>query len=113
MIARIIIDLFLLLGCFFAFAGVVGLIRMPDSFTRMQSSTNIATLGVLWTVLGVAIYAFMNNNIAFGIKVILIGVFVVITSAISGHAILRGAYKYGIRPDNLVVDEYRRDNPDE
>ena len=44
---RIVIDLFLLVGCFFAFAGVVGMLRMPDVFCRMQSSTNIATMGVI------------------------------------------------------------------
>ena len=32
---RIIIDLFIAGGCFFAFAGAVGLVRMPDTFTRM------------------------------------------------------------------------------
>ena len=49
---RIIIDLFIAGGCFFAFAGAVGLVRMPDTFTRMQSSTNITTLGVLLTLIG-------------------------------------------------------------
>jgi len=113
MIVRIIIDLFLIFGCFFAFAGAIGLLRMPDSFTRMQSSTNIATFGVLWTVLGIAVYAFANNNFVFGVKTLMIGVFIILTSAIGGHAILKGGYKHGIRPDNLVVDEYRRDNPNE
>ena len=44
---RIVIDLFLVCGCFFALAGVVGMLRMPDPFSRMQSSTNISTLGLL------------------------------------------------------------------
>ena len=48
---RIIIDVFIVGGCFFAFAGAVGLVRMPDTFSRMQSSTNITTLGVLLTLI--------------------------------------------------------------
>ena len=43
---RVIIDLFIVGGCFFAFAGAVGIVRMPDTFSRMQSSTNITTLGL-------------------------------------------------------------------
>ncbi|KRQ86607.1 Na(+)/H(+) antiporter subunit G [Caloramator mitchellensis] len=110
---RIVIDIFLVLGCFFAFAGVVGMIRMPDSFSRMQSSTNIATFGVIWTCIGAAIYAFTNGNTALGTKAILIGVFIVLTTAVAGHAIMKAGYIHGIKPDNMVVDEYGRDNPNE
>ena len=39
------------ISLFFAFAGVVGLLRMPDAFCRMQSSTNISTLGVLGVII--------------------------------------------------------------
>ena len=53
---RIIIDVFIAGGCFFAFAGAVGLVRMPDTFSRMQSSTNITTLGVLLTLIGAFLY---------------------------------------------------------
>ena len=48
---RIVIDLLIVISIFFAFAGVVGMLRMPDSFCRMQSSTNIATLGVLGVII--------------------------------------------------------------
>lgn len=114
MIIRIIVDIFLILGCFFAFAGVVGMIRMPDAFNRMQSSTNIATFGVIWTCIAAAIYAFAKQNTALGIKAILIGLFIVLTAAVSGHAIMKAGYIHGIRPDKkMVVDEYGRDNPNE
>ena len=49
-VLRVIIDIFILGGCFFALAGAVGIVRMPDTFSRMQSSTNITTLGVLLTL---------------------------------------------------------------
>ena len=38
---RIVVDILIVISIFFAFAGVVGMLRMPDSFTRMQSSTNM------------------------------------------------------------------------
>lgn len=109
-----VVGIFLLVGCFFAFAGTVGLIRMPDSFCRMQSSTNISTLGTLGVVAGCAIYAFYTGNSAMGIKVILVGLFITLTNPLSGHAICRAAYKNGDRPEKkMVCDEYGRDNPNE
>jgi multicomponent Na+:H+ antiporter subunit G len=117
MIWRIIADIFLIIGCFFAFAGTVGLIRMPDAYTRMQSSTNITTLGIIGVVIGAAIHGFRVNNAlstTMGVKVILIGVFIVLTSPVAGHAICKAAYKYGIRPEGkMACDEYGRDNPNE
>jgi multicomponent Na+:H+ antiporter subunit G len=104
----------LVVGCFFALAGTIGVLRMPDAFCRMQSSTNIATLGVLGAVFGGALYAFSNGNAAMGIKVILIGLFIVLTNPIAGHAIARAAYRYGIRPEKkMACDEYGRDIPNE
>ena len=55
-VLRVIIDIFIVGGCFFALAGAVGVVRMPDTFSRMQSSTNITTLGVLLTLVGALLY---------------------------------------------------------
>ena len=53
------------LSVFFALAGVVGILRMPDAFCRMQSSTNIATFGVLGVILGGILYAFFIHESPF------------------------------------------------
>lgn len=113
----IVSDIFMIIGCFFALAGTVGMIRMPDSYCRMQSSTNIGTLGALGVVIGAAIRAFSlgtDTSVSMGIKILLIGLFVIITNPIAGHAICRAAYKSGVRPQKkFVCDEYGRDNPNE
>lgn len=111
---RIIVDILLIGGCFFALAGVVGMIRMPDVFCRMQSSTNIATLGTIGIILGGAVYAFSKGSIGMGVKTLIIGVFIILTNPIGGHAICRAAYRYGIRPDKkYICDEYGRDKINE
>ena len=46
-VLEIIIYILLAIGIFFIFAGVIGVIRMPDTFCRLQSSTNIATMGAM------------------------------------------------------------------
>ena len=97
---RIIIDLFIAGGCFFAFAGAVGLVRMPDTFTRMQSSTNITTLGVLLTLIGALLYCiFVWHSCGSAAKVIVICVLTILANPVGGHAIARAAYRIGIRPE--------------
>ncbi len=110
-VARIIIDVLILIGGFFAFAGTIGIIRMPDSYCRMQSSTNISTLGSIGVILGAAVYAFFTGNITMGVKILVIGVLIIITNPAGGHAICRAAYRHGVRPEKkMVCDEYGRDN---
>ena len=75
---RVIIDLFIVGGCFFAFAGAVGIVRMPDTFSRMQSSTNITTLGILLTLIGALLYfIFVVHSWGSAAKVVIIGVLTV------------------------------------
>ena len=104
---RIIIDVFIAGGCFFAFAGAVGLVRMPDTFSRMQSSTNITTLGVLLTLIGAFLYfLIVKGSWGSAAKVVVIGVLTVLANPVGGHAIARAAYRIGIRPEQgLAVDE--------
>ncbi len=112
---RIVVDIFIVISLFFAFAGVVGMLRMPDAFCRMQSSTNIATLGVLGVIIAGVLYAaFCLRDGAMAVKLALMGIFYIITNPISGHAICRGAYKHGVRPKKkMVVDKYGEDMVEE
>ena len=52
MLIRIIIDLLIVGGLVFAVAGTIGILKMPDPFSRMQAATCISTMGVLGVALG-------------------------------------------------------------
>ena len=106
-VLRVIIDIFIVGGCFFAFAGAVGVVRMPDTFSRMQSSTNVTTLGVLLTLIGALLYfIFVMHSWGSAAKVVVIGVLTVLANPVGGHAIARAAYRIGIRPEKeLVIDD--------
>jgi multicomponent Na+:H+ antiporter subunit G len=108
---RIIVDILVVVSIFFAFAGVVGMLRMPDSFTRMQSSTNIATMGVLGVIIGGIIFAaFELHESEMVMKLLVLGVFYIVTNPIAGHAICRGAYRHGVRPKKeMKCDKYGED----
>ncbi|HBM81865.1 MAG: monovalent cation/H(+) antiporter subunit G [Clostridiales bacterium] len=109
----IIIDLFFATGGFFALAGVIGIIRMPDSYCRMQSSTNTATLGTICVLIGVSLYGFfILNSVAIGVKPIVISLFILFSNPVASHSIAKAAKKCGVFMLNKSrVDEYGRDNP--
>ena len=112
---RIAIDIFIGISIFFALAGTVGMLRMPDTFCRMQSSTNIATMGVLGVIVGAVLFTlFVQVDYSMAVKLVILGVFYIVTNPISGHALAKGAYRHGIRPDKeMVVDMYGEDLTDD
>lgn len=112
---RILYDILIAVSLFFAFAGVVGVMRMPDAFCRMQSSTNITTLGVLGVVLAGILYALLQlHDGGMAMKLAVIGVFYIITNPIASHAISRGAYRHGVRPEKqMEIDQYGEDLEEE
>ena len=108
---RVIIDILVAAGLIFALAGTKGVIQMPDAFCRMQASTCITTLGTLGVILGGALYAFfVMGSVSTGIKVLVIGLLIITINPVGAHAIAKGAYRNGIRPDKeMEIDDYGRD----
>ena len=111
MLLRVLIDLLIVGGLVFAVAGTKGILKMPDTFCRMQASTCIATLGSLGVVIGGALYAFcIMGSVSAGIKILVIGLLIITINPVGAHAIARGAYKNGVRPDKeMEIDDYGRD----
>ena len=118
LIIRIVADLFIGLGLFFALAGTKGIIKMPDTFCRMQASTCVSTLGVLNVAIGAILYVifvmpayYPDADVAgFAVKIGLIALMILVTNPIGAHAIAKGAYKSGVRPEKeMEVDDYGRD----
>ena len=107
---EIIILILIIMGIFFTFAGVVGILRMPDTLCRLQSSTNIATMGAMPIALACSIYGFGNSNISLGIKALIIMIFLLISNPVAAHAMSRAAYKIKVPLcDKTKVDHYGRD----
>ena len=111
MLIRIIADLFLVIGGVFALAGTIGTLKMPDTYSRMQASTCISTLGVLCVGLGALVYAiFAMHSASAAIKIGVIVLMIFVTNPVGSHAIIKGAYRAGFRPEKrMEVDEFRRD----
>lgn len=94
-------------GFFFNLSGVVGIIRLPDLYCRLHASSKNTSLGATLIVMGLALRQFQAGEFPAGIKVILIGTFILTTTPIGSHALARAAYKYGVPLwEGTVVDQY-------
>jgi len=99
---------FILIGIMFDFFGVLGLVRLPDIYNRLQAATKCVTFGSAGILFGVFIIQGFNN---FGFKVLLGIVFIFLTSPVSAHAISRAAHRNKIPlAEGSVVDQYQEDN---
>ena len=75
-------------GATLALLAGVGVLRMPDVFTRMQASTKASTLGLGCLLAGLAI---QHPEVSFVIRALSIGAFMMLTTAVSAHVIARAA----------------------
>ena len=110
---RLLIDLLIVVGVYFALAGTLGILRMPDVLCRMQASTCIPTLGVICVSLGGILYAACFLHSADNaIKIAVVALMILFTNPIGSHVIDKGAYKADPRgTKNLALnpDDYGRD----
>ncbi|MBR2782622.1 MAG: monovalent cation/H(+) antiporter subunit G [Firmicutes bacterium] len=113
MALRIVIDVLLGISAVFALGGVLGMLRMPDVFNRMQTSTIISVFWLLGLMIaGILVAVFALHNGAAAVKVALIGLFFVLTAPVVGHALSRAAYLNGERPYTpLKPNKYGDDKP--
>jgi len=83
------------LGAFFFLVGTLGLLRLPDFFSRTHAATKCDTVGAGSLLLALALY---NGLDADSLKIIAIAGLVLLTSPTSGHALARAAFRTGLVP---------------
>lgn len=110
-VMTILIAILLLLGVFFALIGMLGILRMPDVFGRMQASTCIATMSTICVNLAGILYVISSGMSAgTAVKLAILAVFVLVTNPVSNHALCKAAYRIGLRPAKpFAVDDYAAD----
>ncbi len=97
----IIASIFIVLGLFFFTGGSIGILRFPDFFSRLHPAGKLDTMGLLMCMTGMAIYTAQDFSLAAiltALKIMLIVVFVFITSPTATHAILDAGVRAGLGP---------------
>ncbi|KAB2334051.1 Na+/H+ antiporter subunit G [Bacillus mesophilum] len=91
-LSEIVAVTLILIGCIISFLSAVGLVRLPDVYTRSHAASKSSTLGVLCTLLGTFVF-FIFQEGYFSIKLLLGIFFVFLTAPVSAHLICRSAYR--------------------
>jgi multicomponent Na+:H+ antiporter subunit G len=92
-------------GPAFALLAAVGVLRMPDVFTRMQASTKASTLGLGCLLIGAAL---QFGDFESFIRVMTIGAFVLLTTPVAAHVVARASYRADVPLwEGTVLDERR------
>lgn len=80
-------------GTFFLLAGGVGLLRFPDFYTRMHAAGKCDSLGSLLVLTGLACY---DGAVMVSVKLLIVALFIFVTSATATHAVARAAKRTGV-----------------
>ena len=76
----------LLAGCFFIFAGTVGMLRLPDVYCRLHALTKADNLGLLLICLSLAL---LDGRVRTMLLLLLIWLLALLASTVSAHLIAR------------------------
>jgi multicomponent Na+:H+ antiporter subunit G len=93
--------IFIVSGLFFFTGGSIGILRFPDFYSRLHPAGKLDTMGLLMTMTGMALYTLQEFTLAAvftSLKIILIVVFIFITSPTATHAILDAGVRAGLNP---------------
>ncbi|WP_424984381.1 monovalent cation/H(+) antiporter subunit G [Microbulbifer sp. S227A] len=106
MLVDILSWVFILSGSFFTIVGSLGVLRLPDFWTRLHGMSISDSAGVILLILGMAMQAGLT---LITVKLFIILAFLFITGPTSTHAVANAALVSGLKPRSDVPPE---DDPD-
>lgn len=83
-------------GVFFMVVSSVGLVRLPDLYTRVHAAGKAGTLGIVGVLLGVGVYYIANPSVVF--EMVALVAFFFLTAPVAAHMLDRAAFLTGVKP---------------
>jgi multicomponent Na+:H+ antiporter subunit G len=100
----------LVVGGAFSLSGAVGIVRMPDVYTRMQCSSKTITMGALPVL--VALVVAKGPLSTYGGRALVVGGLLMVVSPLASHGLARAAYKSGVPLwEGSVIDQAAERHP--
>lgn len=94
--------IFLVLGVMAFIISAIGLIRMPDVYTRMHVGTKATTVGTVLVLVGAC---FLEPTWSF--KLLLLAAFILLTNPLSSSVIARATHKDGLTLDRDTLKDVK------
>jgi multicomponent Na+:H+ antiporter subunit G len=82
------------IGVFFSLTGAVGILRMPDVYTRVQCSSKTITMGALPLLIALAVAK--GPVTTYGSRALIVAALLLVVNPLASHALVRAAYKTGV-----------------
>jgi multicomponent Na+:H+ antiporter subunit G len=108
MVQNIIAVIFIAGGIFFLLVSSVGLLRLPDLYSRCHAVGKSETLGSMLLLCGLAIYNGIEVNSA---KLVIILLFIALANPTAAHIVARSAFQCGLQPWILRKKMTDQDSP--
>ncbi|HHG90175.1 MAG TPA: monovalent cation/H(+) antiporter subunit G [Devosia sp.] len=94
-VAAYFAGILLLIGALFSLLAAVGILRLPDLYTRMHAASKAGTMGSGLMLIAIAVIAFDGPVI---LRALVGVVFLLLTTPVSAHLLARAAYMVGYTP---------------
>ena len=95
MIQQIIAIIFLLAGFFVTAIAVIGVLRLPDFYTRLHALGKVESFGLALTLTGLAVYSGFSLT---SVKLLLIAAFIMLANPVGTYILAKAAYQAGVAP---------------
>jgi len=82
-------------GLFFVLAGTLGVLRLPDFYSRIHAAGMTDTLGAELILVGLMIQSGFTQTT---LKLLMVSFFLFLTSPTATHAVANAAFKAGLKP---------------
>ncbi|MBW1997217.1 MAG: monovalent cation/H(+) antiporter subunit G [Deltaproteobacteria bacterium] len=96
-----IVTVFLACGLIFFAGGAVGILRFPDFYSRLHPAGKLDTMGSLFMLFALALFNahhFSLANLLTSLKIVLIVVFIFLSSPTAIHGIVDAGVRAGLTP---------------
>ena len=98
-------------GFFFSITGAIGIVRMPDVYTRIQCSSKTITMGAIPFLVALTVYE--GPLTTYGSRALFVGILLLIVNPAASHAVARASYKAGVPMwSGSVMDEAQQHGED-
>lgn len=101
-----LVAILIIIGAFFSLTAAIGLLRLPDIYSRMHAASKAGTLGSGLILIALAVFA---DDSATTMRALAGVVFFILTAPVSAHLLAKAAYSVGYRMTNIsIIDEINK-----
>lgn len=99
-IRAVIAIIAIIIGTIFSLVGVLGMVRLPDVYTRLHATGKVGIYGAVFLLVAAALWAPLGWG-----RAILLMVLLMVTGPVAAHAIASAAYRIGIPMRQGIRDD--------